>query len=36
VRLLAGLTKFVIADITNSKSPPLELWVLVAAAYDAI
>jgi hypothetical protein len=34
VRLLAGLTKF--ADITNSKSAPLELWVLVAAAYDAI
>jgi hypothetical protein len=29
VRLLAGLSKFVIADITNPKSAPLELQAAV-------
>ena len=29
MRLLAGLSKFVIADITNPKSPPLELQATV-------
>ena len=29
VRLLAGLSKFVIADVTNPKSTPLELEALV-------
>jgi hypothetical protein len=30
VRLLAGLSKFVIADITNPKSSPLELQATVS------
>jgi hypothetical protein len=33
VRLLAGLSKFVIADITNPKSSPLELHATVPESW---